>query len=451
MNRIPNRFSAQTIVFMLCLAAFLSCIAPKNISAQTSLPTFTISSEGAENGAEQQGTKNILLRERRLTLMTYDVQPQRGYVVIRRVSGSSATVTLRLGISYQDSGNRFLADNGTQSVILPALYAPQGGFPQRVPSGVTTNSLSINGLQDDLQPFLFANNLSVPVGTIGTTSQGVNQLVFNPQVQAAIIRFSARWSDQSYPRNAGIQGQRTVVVSLLPGDGYEIPSGFNALTRITLDDPANVPPVLLPAGRQFLCGQLNVTNVGGSPPPLIAIESPNLDAAGMPNAIFYDDNYDPMSYSVNTSFSTHVLSLQVQASGNSTVLSLLPLQPTIRFTSGSVTLFARDNRGGFAETTCPSVMLTTNVHEQRIVTALSAAPNPASAETQLSYTLQEPSAVQIEVYSTLGERLITIDEGLKPRGEYTTTLDVGRLATGVYPVRVRAGRVLRSVMMQVLR
>lgn len=453
MNHFLNHFPTQRVVFMLLLGIMLSCACVHDVLAQTSqLPFFTISSEGASNGAVQQGMRNILLRERRLTFMTYDALPQQGYIVIRRISGSSATVTLRLGIAYQDIGNRFLPDFSTDIRQLPSLYT-SGNTSQRLPVGVTTSSVAINSLQGDLQPFLFLNNLNIPIATIGTTQMGINQIVFSPQVQVAIIRFTARWSDQSYPRNPGIQEQRTVVVSLLPGDGYDIPTGFNALSRITLEDPENVPPIALPAARR-LCDQLAFSTI--TPTAVeqrFEIESPLLDSTGMPRSLFYDDNYDPMSYSANTN-NARALAVRVENADsrfqNQPSLYALP-NSTVRSTTLSVTIFARDNQGGFAETTCSSVSVMTNVREHLSTISFSAAPNPASTETRLFYSLQEPSSVLIEVYSPLGERLISIDEGPKPRGEYATTLNVERLATGVYPVRIRAGRELKSVMMRVVR
>ncbi|MFY7999140.1 MAG: hypothetical protein ACOVSW_11140, partial [Candidatus Kapaibacteriota bacterium] len=66
------------------------------------VPAFTISSEMPEFGAEQSTPRNITLRERRFTMLTYDSLPQRGRIVIRRTAApTNATVTLRMGVSYQ--------------------------------------------------------------------------------------------------------------------------------------------------------------------------------------------------------------------------------------------------------------------------------------------------------------------------------------------------------------
>jgi hypothetical protein len=120
-------------------------------------------------------------------------------------------------------------------------------------------------------------------------------------------------------------------------------------------------------------------------------------------------------------------------------------------TSPTVSITARDLRGGSTTQTCTVIGVTSNVQATPSPISLSAVPNPADSQARLTYTLQEPSAVQIELYSALGERLFSLDEGMKPRGEHVTTLDLGRLSSGVYPVRVRAGRDVQSVMMRVVR
>jgi hypothetical protein len=155
---------------------------------------------------------------------------------------------------------------------------------QNIPRGVTTSSIPINSLQGDLQPLLFLNGFFV--GRINTTEAALNQIVFSPQVTEATILFTARWSDQSFPRNPALQGQRIALVRLLNPEGYTIPSGFNAQARITLDDPVNVPPVV----QNSLCRQFQ---------PILVSNVQTFFSSVEPG--FYDDNYDSLSYMVVSS------------------------------------------------------------------------------------------------------------------------------------------------------
>jgi hypothetical protein len=66
-------------------------------------------------------------------------------------------------------------------------------------------------------------------------------------------------------------------------------------------------------------------------------------------------------------------------------------------------------------------------------------PNPAQGQTSISYTLPEPSAVRIEIYNLLGQRVETVVDATKPPGTYEATLDASSLGSGVYFYRLDAG------------
>ena len=70
---------------------------------------------------------------------------------------------------------------------------------------------------------------------------------------------------------------------------------------------------------------------------------------------------------------------------------------------------------------------------------LTAAPNPSSGATALTFTLDEAADVTVEVFDVLGRRVATLADGSLPAGDQALTWDAGALAPGLYVVRLQAG------------
>lgn len=71
-------------------------------------------------------------------------------------------------------------------------------------------------------------------------------------------------------------------------------------------------------------------------------------------------------------------------------------------------------------------------------------PNPFATSTSISFQMDRPSRVQIDLFNMLGQRVMTLAEGRYDAGEHTVTWDGavpdGRsLASGVYIYRLKAG------------
>ena len=70
-------------------------------------------------------------------------------------------------------------------------------------------------------------------------------------------------------------------------------------------------------------------------------------------------------------------------------------------------------------------------------------PNPFNHATHISFTLQQPSAVSLQVFNTHGQLVVTLVEGTRPAGTYQTVWD-GRdaqgqaVSSGAYIVRLDA-------------
>ncbi|TAE21778.1 MAG: hypothetical protein EAZ92_16505 [Candidatus Kapaibacterium sp.] len=452
---LHSLLSAISLAIMLILGGKLLA------QTQTPVPAFTIFAEVPEFGAVQQGPRNIVLRERRFSLNGHDSLPQRGRIVIRRVTQTNATVTLKVGVSYVNELNRFLPETSTATVPLPSLYRDPLGRLQNVPRGVTAAEVPINTITGDLTPFLFTQGRFVTA--IGTTETGIYQFTFAPQVTEAFIIFIARWSDQTFPNNPGLQGTRTVTVALLPDDAYTIPPRFEPngrlifhdISRITLEDPENVAPIALPFANN-LCPTLRIQ--GGREETRVLL-SPVLDAVTLlPQGFFYDENYDPLNFTAEAS-NTNALTASILPAdtrfGGQPSLSLLG-NSRIPSTTTTLSLTARDARGGTAEVRCSQLAITTSVREKNdgVPMQFSAAPNPSQdGIVQCSYSLSEAaSGVQCEVFSVLGERILLVKEGAKAAGTHALTLDMQHCAGGAYMVRFTAnGRVLPSTSSLALR
>ena len=66
-------------------------------------------------------------------------------------------------------------------------------------------------------------------------------------------------------------------------------------------------------------------------------------------------------------------------------------------------------------------------------------PNPFNPTTNITYTIPQLSKVEINVYNTLGERVVTLVSEYKQAGKYTVTFNANNLTSGVYFYRISAG------------
>ena len=82
---------------------------------------------------------------------------------------------------------------------------------------------------------------------------------------------------------------------------------------------------------------------------------------------------------------------------------------------------------------------------------LSAAPNPFSATTRITYQLPESADVRLAVYDLLGRRVVTLADGPRAAGDHTTTFDATGLAGGTYLVRLQAGAIVSARTIVVVR
>ncbi|MGH7594945.1 MAG: T9SS type A sorting domain-containing protein [bacterium] len=66
-------------------------------------------------------------------------------------------------------------------------------------------------------------------------------------------------------------------------------------------------------------------------------------------------------------------------------------------------------------------------------------PNPFNPSTKISYSIRKPGLVRVELYNTLGQKVRTLVDEVKPAGTYTLEVQANNLPSGVYFYRINAG------------
>ncbi|MFW5973446.1 MAG: M1 family aminopeptidase, partial [Bacteroidota bacterium] len=63
-------------------------------------------------------------------------------------------------------------------------------------------------------------------------------------------------------------------------------------------------------------------------------------------------------------------------------------------------------------------------------------PNPASTALFVSLSIPEPGSVRLALYDTLGRRIRTVEEAVRPRGRFEEAFDLNGIAAGTYLLRL---------------
>jgi len=78
-------------------------------------------------------------------------------------------------------------------------------------------------------------------------------------------------------------------------------------------------------------------------------------------------------------------------------------------------------------------------------------PNPFNPETTIEFTIPVTQNVRLELFNTLGERVVTVVDGNLPAGAHAYRFDGRNLASGIYYYRIEAGNFHRTRKMILLR
>jgi len=71
-------------------------------------------------------------------------------------------------------------------------------------------------------------------------------------------------------------------------------------------------------------------------------------------------------------------------------------------------------------------------------------PNPFNNSTTISYILPSNGKTVCEVFNILGQKVMTIDNGVLPAGYHSMSLNAAELASGIYIYKVISGQYSQS-------
>lgn len=131
-----------------------------------------------------------------------------------------------------------------------------------------------------------------------------------------------------------------------------------------------------------------------------------------------------------------------------TVLSPTQIQAVLgQGASGSIAIVAQ---GGVGFSGSQFMFTPTSVRTSNDA-AFEVMPNPASSSVLLRYTLGAAKPVRLDIYSMLGERVATLDEGMRPAGTYSLNWTVENIAQGVYSCRLLVGQERQTLLLHVVK
>jgi len=78
-------------------------------------------------------------------------------------------------------------------------------------------------------------------------------------------------------------------------------------------------------------------------------------------------------------------------------------------------------------------------------------PNPFNSSTTISYSLAEPSYINISIYNVLGELEEILFEGDRPAGQHRITWNAVDYPSGIYFSRIKAGEQTGSIRILLLK
>ncbi|MCU0427919.1 MAG: IPT/TIG domain-containing protein [Candidatus Kapabacteria bacterium] len=352
-------------------------VAPQRVvlvEAEYRRPMISLRPTNARGGASIDAVRQtLLLAERRATFLPPEAAQTGDIAIIRQNWNTDVTARIRIG--YRDSAGReitvlrgFEITNAQREAIafpIPPVEARLlPFFPPR--ETVTVNS-QVNGLWGDLLPRTETPTRAdtLRFGETFIPVPGVQSIFEFNRLDTSRISVRARWSDLVFPTNPdrinaadfpyiGRQGRRTMTVELLSSevDEYDV-DPINNVVRVVLDDaPIEAPLVVNPVQEQQMAGGSSgqVFIEAPSMPGTVALRAtPN--GGVIPNNIFYETNYLPLTYTVRSD-NPAILTVS-QGTGTADLGS----KPLVRFSfaptaiSGStaaVIITANNGRGGTA-------------------------------------------------------------------------------------------------------
>jgi hypothetical protein len=359
----------------------------------------------------------------------------------------NANVNLDRTTKFDKSRLTILPNYSNDVRQLPSPYPAPVITPAPIPA---PTPVAINSLQGDLSPNYFGKTFVSQRLNTATYIQP-NTIILDSGITSILINFTARFSDQSYCCNPGLQGLRMAILHIFPleNDGlanFQIQNGADSIF-ILLEDPPNAFPVItnrIP--DQFVPAPIGNTLTFGA----IELESPQWRTDYAPRSVFYDDNYDPVTYTAFSSANTpssQIITLNITSvnpASQGKPMLIYSIQPGVRAgTTIPITLQARDNRieqlfrPQEATFNLRTLAFTpTSVAASPDEPTVTISPNPAATNVVIQGQAQKAGVAVVTLLNSVGgivlQERITVSEG----APYYRDVDVRHLAPGMYIVQV---------------
>jgi hypothetical protein len=453
---------------------------PQTTTASTTFlqaPRVSVTVANPSNGARAVGVNSLELTERAITFLgdTGNGNFQAGDLVVGLPMGTATASTIPTGVipfslTYQRTANRsvFLTDAAPNSINLPAAL-PAGarvntasgmlpaGTPHRIVNTVGQDS-TYGGYLDDLSPRRSTPGASVNladarivniVSPTGATSQGGSGTAnIGTGKPNEVFSFRARYSDQRWDdistvnvneRTAGLQGPRVATMRLYRDTAGTVYDLVDSVGTVTLLDPPRVAPIIANAIQDRNL-QLNREETQ-------ELESVAIRSDGFTSWVFYDDNYDPMFYSVSSDDKltvSHLPSNPAPQFGNRPTISYRTRANVTAPGSSEITVRATTADGQFAEdkfvvSFISSVTASVAVDPAEVKLAVS--PNPTTDRVTVSAIAKQTGTVRINVVNTLGAVVASVEQPAFAGQQYSVTIPMNNMVTGMYSVQINDGSV----------
>jgi hypothetical protein len=448
------------------------------VASAQDIPTISLSiPQAGQAGAPVNGAQIIsqfppalLLRERALTVISGNSSLESGSIRISRsTSGSLAPITINYSLEYFNAPNAssnsglynlnprtFVSLPNISSTIrqLPIPFAVPSPFtpPIFTPPFPSPYPIAINGLQGDLAPSTILRQVQM---RIDVASAIPGTFTWENGVSSQLINFQARYSDQQwYPRDPARQGLRVAILRLLSSTlsppAYRLQTGSDS-ALIVLDDPEQTSPIVTNAITDIIIEKPQ----GRSVIQAFELETPRFRADNLPQAVFYDDNYDIVTFTPSSSAKSFV-DVRMIASSDPlnpaqsrlvcTVAPDAPADTSIRITVQASDGTIRDGGQRRLATTDFFVRIVsripTAVAETRTTDALpsiTTSPNPVTEKCLVSTTIPDAGFFTLRVTDVLGTVVYNASVQGARGSEQQHTIDMAGFAAGTYFVEVNDG------------
>ena len=97
---------------------------------------------------------------------------------------------------------------------------------------------------------------------------------------------------------------------------------------------------------------------------------------------------------------------------------------------------------------------TSSENSQELPKAISLAqnyPNPFNPQTTITYQIDNPQHVRLDLFNAQGQRIQTLVEGMRPAGQHSVRFDASGLPSGVYIYRVQTNEKMLTRKMMLVR